>query len=180
MPIEPTGVANDRLLGSIAVDKDLRRLLDIEEIKQLKYRYCHYNDGGWPDQPVSHVGPAHELFTEDGVWDGRPVAIAVGRAQLRQLFDALADLPMVYHAVTNPLIEINGDEATAHWHLLAGGINLNDRSTMSLHCYHDEYVRTPEGWRIKLMRVIWGHEVTTPEGWKQLMPEVLEPGASPS
>jgi len=61
------------------LEANIRYLLDLEEIKKLKYRYCRYNDGGWYGQPLSHQGPSHELFTEDGIWDGSPIAKAEGR-----------------------------------------------------------------------------------------------------
>ena len=57
-------------------------MTDLEEIRMLKYRYCHYDDGGWHTQPLSHQGPLTDLFTEDGVWDGSPVVKAEGREEV--------------------------------------------------------------------------------------------------
>src|ERR1700756_4360535 len=48
------------------LEEQIRYLVDLEEIKLLKYKYCHYNDGGWPDQPKSHQGPGADLFPDDG------------------------------------------------------------------------------------------------------------------
>jgi len=40
--------------------------------------------------------------------------------------------------------------------------------------YEDEYVRTPEGWRIKLMRVIWGRGATLANGgWTEADPNLM-------
>jgi hypothetical protein len=155
------------------MEAKIQQLLDLEEIKKLKYKYCHYNDGGWPAQPVSHQGPSADLFVEDGVWDGRPVAMAEGREAIRKLFAAFAAVPMAYHAVTNPIIEIDGDTATGHWHLVGAGIGLTADSSIGIGGYEDEYVRTPEGWRIKLMRVIWGRRTIVPGGWQEAVPKVL-------
>lgn len=154
------------------LEAKIQYLLDLEEIKMLKHKYCHYNDGGWPDQPVSHQGPCADLFTEDAVWDGSPVAKAEGRENIRKLFASFAKVPMAYHSVTNPIIEIKGDHAKAHWHLVGGGVGLTNVSSLGLGGYEDEYVRTPEGWRIKHMRVIWGPRATLPEGWAQSTPKV--------
>jgi hypothetical protein len=151
----------------------VQRLLDLEEIKMLKYRYCQYNDGGWPAQPVSHQGPSADLFTEDAVWDGSPVARAEGREEIRKLFAGMAAVPMAYHAVTNPIIEIDGDFARGHWHLVGGGIGLTGDSSIGLGGYEDEYVRTPDGWRIKSMKVIWGRRTIAPNGWQQATPKVV-------
>jgi hypothetical protein len=155
----------------------LQHLMDLEEIRLLKAKYCRYNDGGWPEQPVSHQGPCADLFTEDGVWDGRPVAVrAEGREEIRKLFAAFASLPMAYHAVTQPMIEIHGDRATGHWHLIAAGLSPSGDSSLALGGYEDEYVRTPEGWRIKSMRVIWGPRTVLPVGWKNAVSHKLEAG----
>src|SRR5690606_5774548 len=86
------------------LEQKVQYLLDLEEIRSLVYRYCRYNDGGWPEQPLSHQGPSADLFTEDGVWDGSPIAKAEGREEIRKLFASFAALPMAYHAVMNPII----------------------------------------------------------------------------
>lgn len=155
-----------------SLEDKVRYLLDIEEIKQLIYRYCRHNDGGWPEQPLSHQGPAADLFAEDGVWDGSPVTVAEGREEIRKLFESFAALPMAYHAVTNPIIEIDGDHATGHWHRVGGGIGAGGDSTFGIGGYEDEYVRTSEGWRIKRMRVIWGRRTIMPNGWEVATPQV--------
>jgi SnoaL-like domain len=155
------------------LEANIQRLLDLEEIKMLKYKYCHYNDGGWSAQPVSHQGPSADLFTEDGVWDGRPVVMAEGREAIRNLFASFASLPMAYHAVTNPIIEIAGDTAKGHWHLIGGGIGLSNASSLGIGGYEDEYVRTPQGWRVRLMRVIWGRRTIVPNGWEEATPKVI-------
>jgi hypothetical protein len=154
------------------LEQKIQLLLDIEEIRKLKYLYCKYNDGGWVDQPLSHQGPAADLFVEDGVWDARPVAIAEGREEIRKLFASFAALPMAYHSVLNPIIEVNGDTATGHWHMVGGGIGLTGSSTLGLGLYEDTYVRTPDGWRVKTMRVIWGRRANIAEGWAESFPKV--------
>jgi hypothetical protein len=155
-----------------SLDEKIQYLIDLEEIKKLKYLYCKYNDGGWAGQPVSHQGPSADLFTEDAIWDGRPAAYAEGREEIRKLFATFAVLPMAYHAVTNPIIEIEGDQAKGHWHLVGGGVGLTNVSTIGFGGYEDEYVRTAQGWRIKSMRVIWGRRMMFQEGWADAVPNV--------
>lgn len=149
---------------------DVRRLLDLEEIKSLKYKYCHYNDGGWPAQPQSHQGPSADLFTEDGVWDGSPgLPIAEGREEIRKLFARFASLfPMAYHAVMNPMIRIEGDTAQAHWHIMSASEIANGRASLSISAYDDEYVRTAAGWRIRRMRLLAGRSTVLPNGWREV------------
>ena len=151
-------------------EADVRRLLDLEEIKSLKYRYCRYNDGGWPAQPQSHTGPSADLFTEDGVWDGSPgLPVARGRREIGELFARFTSLfPMAYHAVMNPIVEIEGDAARAHWHIISASQVASGRASLSIGAYDDQYLRTSEGWRIKHMRLLAGRSTALPEGWRDL------------
>lgn len=152
-------------------DPAIQYLLDLEEIKMLKYKYCRDNDGGWPAQPLSHQGPSADLFTEDAVWDGRPLAIAEGREEIRKLFDSFADLfKVAYHAVTNPIIEIKGDTATGHWHVINGGM-AHGNATLSLNGYEDEYARTADGWRFKRVKVNLGPRSPMGERWGAPVPK---------
>jgi len=149
-------------------EEKLQYLLDIKEIELLLYRYCHYNDGGWPEKPLSHQGPAWQLFTEDAVWDGGDFGVFTGREEIRKVLAGFAAVPMSYHAVMNPLIEIAGDHATGNWHKI-GGITLPDgRSLIQICGYEDEYRRTAEGWRISRMVALPGLVSTLPEQWKVL------------
>lgn len=152
-------------------DPAIQYLLDLEAIKKLKYQYCRDNDGGWPAQPVSHQGPSADLFTDDAVWDGRPLAIAEGREEIRKLFASFADLfKIAYHAVTNPIIEVNGDTATGHWHVMNGGL-AHGNAMFSLNGYEDEYVRTSAGWRFRRVRVNLGPRTHIVDKWEGAIPK---------
>lgn len=152
------------------LEQEVQRLADIEEIKTLKYRYCRFNDGGWPEQGPSHMGPCHELFAEDAIWDGGPAGYADGRQAIADLFEQLRVLKLAFHAVLNPIIEVDGDTATGHWHLIGGAETPDDESSLALGIYEEEYVRTPDGWRFKYMKVIWGRRAVIPDGWLSTLP----------
>ena len=58
----------------------ITRLEDLEAIKQLKALYCEIcDDVHNPDRIV-------EIFTEDGIWEGRGIGTARGRDEIRALF----------------------------------------------------------------------------------------------
>ena len=48
-----------------SLEKRIRVLEDIEEIKKLKHRYCALCDANYNADALA------ELFTEDAVWDGQ-------------------------------------------------------------------------------------------------------------
>lgn len=137
-----------------ALEGEVRVLRDREDIRQLKAKYCRYADGGWPEQGGTHRGPIHELFVEDGVWDASPgFAPARGREAIQKVFQDMQTIPFVMHNALTPSIEMNGDEAEATWNLISC-CEMPQGSYLFLGQYHEKYVRTPEGWRYRLMRYL--------------------------
>ena len=118
------------------------------QILDLVARYNHLMDGrdaeGWAD-----------CFTPDGVFDGGSRLQANGRAELVAFMERLIarDIPAV-HWNNNIVIEGSGDTASMTLYLLV--IDLRD-GPVATHfgVYHDELVRTPEGWRFRKRRL--GH-----------------------
>lgn len=87
-------------------------LFDIEQIKQLKHRYCAYCDEQYDPDGIA------SLFTEDGVWDGGPFGLAEGYEGIRTFFaDVSNQVSFANHYVSTPIIEIDGDNATGRWDL---------------------------------------------------------------
>lgn len=129
--------------------------IDRDEIRDLLARYTYTGDRG-------RVAELAGCFTDDGVLEF-PGNRAEGHTAIS---DALGGsggtrnpaLTFVRHHITNPLIEVSGDAATA-------------RSYFAVHCdigldhsgtYSDQLVRTTTGWRFahRLVRVDWQSPTT--------------------
>jgi hypothetical protein len=125
---------------------DVQRLKDIQDIKYVRARFGHLVDA----QDWDRWG--NEVLTEDyyfdngsGVYDGRKVAIA-------ELSKSMENGRMV-HVIHSPAIELTGpDTAHAVWGLVdyvyiaKGDEGFAFRGAGN---YHTDYIRTPDGWRIK-------------------------------
>lgn len=136
-----------------ALERRVTELQDKEDIRALKARYCAYVDGGWPEHGGTHGGPVADLFVEDGVWDASPgMPAAEGRAAIRRLFVDLRAIPFAFHNAICPHIDVRGDEAFAHWHFIGCSEMPDGASAWFLGTYKEHYVRTPDGWRYKLMK----------------------------
>lgn len=138
---------------SKTLEERVQALEDREAIIQLKARYTHINDGGW--KGPTHTDPAAiaDMFTEDGVWDGAPSAgYAKGRDAIKALFEGFRAMRFVIHYVSNPLIQVDGDTATGHWHALVTSTMPEQGALWILGYYKDEYVRTADGWKFKTLR----------------------------
>lgn len=92
------------------LDDRIRRLEDLEALRELKYRYATYCDDGYD---ADRLAP---LFTADAVWDGGVLGRFVGREAIRAFFVQCSKIvPFAIHQVTNPILEIDGDRATGRW-----------------------------------------------------------------
>jgi hypothetical protein len=130
-----------------AIERRLRRLEDLEEIRHLKARYCHFSDRGYEgagDSPAEIAA----LFADDGAWGD-----ARGREAIEQLFEGFrANLPLAVHVAANPTIEVDADRATARWWGVIATTAAGGEALWIAGVYDDELVRTAEGWRIARLR----------------------------
>ena len=159
---------------SKSIEERLRAIEDREELIKLKARYVNYNDGGWQGPTHTNPGAVADLFTEDGVWDALPNAgYAKGRADIKAVFEKFQAFKFIVHYVTNPLIEVDGDTATGHWHALVVSTMPDDSALWILGLYDERYVRTEQGWKIKSLR--FEAIVTAPYelGWGKVMQQAL-------
>lgn len=152
------------------VEDRLRLIEDREAIIRLKASYCNCNDGGWNGIPTHHdVDAVVNMFVPDGVWDGLPyIGRAEGHAQIRELFSGFRVMPFVIHNVMNPVIDIDGDTAHGDWHMIGTGTMPHDNQAYwILGKYEEDYVRTPEGWKYKLLRFVAAAITPYELGWSK-------------
>jgi hypothetical protein len=140
--------------GQSGLEQRLRRMEDVEEIKKLKARYCAACDGGWGGRASHDTEGILAPFVEDCIWDGGVFGRREGKAALRDYYDknSASAAPLAYHLLTNPIIEVDGDSATGNWHMTIMLNNPDGSSLLVGGIFDDDYVRRPEGWRIKRSR----------------------------
>jgi hypothetical protein len=148
---------------------DVRRLLAIEDIRQLKARYYRCMDTkDWEGLAA--------VFAEDAVFDlrevnslrhpltgawsppfgGEDVVYRGHSAVLKMIRDAVTRLVTVHHGHMGE-IEITGETtARAIWAMEDVIRNAPGETYLSMHGmghYHDTYVCGPQGWRIQTTRI---------------------------
>lgn len=127
----------------------LQWLYDVEQIRQLKHRYCAFCDEQYDADGIC------SLFVEDGVWDGGPFGRHEGRDAIHRFFSEVpSQISFANHYVSNGVIEVAGSEATGRWDLWQPMV----REPGSVACwliakYRDTFVRTREGWRFRSLEV---------------------------
>jgi len=126
------------------MDADVRWLLDRAQIRELTARYNRCFDDGDPDGFAA-------TFIEDGVMEVAGTFSTSGRQALAEM---VRHTPYgVVHVTVDATVEVDGDRAIQDVALLVlarPGRDAAPGTTSRLTNtgrYHDELVRTPEGWR---------------------------------
>ncbi|MEM9622106.1 MAG: nuclear transport factor 2 family protein [Pseudomonadota bacterium] len=134
----------DDLAARIAV------LEDIEQIRKLKARYCQACDD---DHNPAKLGP---LFAPDAVWEASSMGRAEGREQIQKLLGDLGASGTIRnsaHNAINPIIEVDGDQATGHWRLIMLYTGIYPDGTLHysriIGWYNETYVRLDHQWHFQ-------------------------------
>jgi uncharacterized protein (TIGR02246 family) len=126
-------------------DALLRRLLDIEEIKQLKARYFRCMD-------TKDWDAFSELFTADAVMDADGY-VREGRDEILDFLPRILDGVVTVHHGHMPEITITGPEtATGVWAMfdyLTFPDGDQPTGLRGYGHYHEEYAREQGTWRIR-------------------------------
>lgn len=144
-----------------SLEARIRRLEDLEALRQLKHRYCAYCDDGYD---ANRLAP---LFTEDAVWDGGVMGRYQGSDAIHAFFAGTSKLvPFAIHHVTNAILQVEGDRATGRWYLWEPIVFARgDQALWLAGRYDDRYRREPDGWRFEHVRVDVRMLSPYEEGW---------------
>lgn len=143
----------------------LQQAADIVEIGQLKSAYAWHFDTPDLDALV-------DLFTDDAVCDFGPYGMWKGKQEIRDGFQdnikAPTEIVRYAHNVTNPLIDVDGDEAQGRWYLLDHVITDHDRSQplRAVAIYQEKYKRVAGDWKIAFSRIdfLWSADTGRVKG----------------
>ncbi len=145
-----------------ALNARITRMEDIEAIKQLKALYCEIcDDDHNPDRIV-------EIFTEDGIWEGRGIGTAQGREEIRALFERFRDMmSFSQHMTMNPRIDVDGDTARGTWYFFGPfTFRADNQAKWQATRYHEEYARVDGAWQIKHLKIRGpGFSADYDKGW---------------
>lgn len=119
----------------------LRRLEDLEEIRQLFIDYGHLLDRG-------DFAAYAQLFAEEGELMIGPMGRAKGRQAIEEMMSKVGGSGGSLHLITSPVINLDGERATSHvmWTVINRGEDGNPVVGMVGH-HEDELVRENGRWR---------------------------------
>lgn len=136
-------------MSGATLEARIQKLEDIEAIKDLMARYARNVDKGWDNKTVE-VDKLSEIFAEDIEWE--VVGMNLRGSGLQNLMEEVAEqtaaADFTMHGFTNPILTVDGDEATGNWLLWIIGKG-GDAARQSFHNAELTYRRTVHGWRIQ-------------------------------
>lgn len=149
-------MSNDDLKATI------QELKDIQDIKQLKSRYCHHVDtANWDE--------LDKLWTEDALCDYAFFGSYKGREDIMGTFfrGLVANASSFNaHMLHNPVIEVDGDNALAKWYVTAHTtVQPLNQAVLMLGVYDDQYQRVDGIWKISSTKVEFKYFTPFEEGW---------------
>src|SRR5262245_38312144 len=93
-------------IDMVDIDARLRRLEDIEEIRQLRMKYHYYITEGCPEDTAT-------IYTDDAYVEYEGVSVARGRAEFSRAIPSLSRrLTFIKQFISNHMVAVDGDEAT--------------------------------------------------------------------
>jgi hypothetical protein len=140
------------MTDDMSIEKRLRRIEDLEEIRTLRHRYAY--GANIVDGVSGDLAAFGALFAEDGVFDVG-MGVATGPKEIEAMMGGLTtQWKSAMHYMLNPLIEIDGDRATG---TVTGLFAFHGEAPSApiwlCNIYDDTYVRTPAGWRFQSVRI---------------------------
>lgn len=138
---------------SLTLEQRVERLEAIEDIKRLKALYCLHCDRDYDPDALA------QLFTPDAVWDAGPLrGVHSGRDAIHRFFSRAAEkIPYAAHLVMNPIIDVNGDEASGVWRMIQPcSMKADDGSVFAafqVARYDETYRKSDGNWLIAHLKV---------------------------
>jgi hypothetical protein len=144
------------------LDRRLKRLEDIEAIKQLKYRYWRHLDLKQWDELARTFAPDATVCYSSGKYEFRGVD-----AIMKFLSESLGEArgSVTIHQGHHPEIELLGDDtARGTWALYNYMFNIRENRGIRIGAYYDdEYVKLGGAWKFKHI----GYRTLFHEEWKR-------------
>ena len=148
----------------------IRKIEDIEEIKQLMWSYTYFLDYGELDKAIDCF--ADDAKLEVGMRGGTEKGKAAlegsyeGKEAIKQLYSFVQsskDRFSVSHLILNPVVKVDGERAQGTFYLLEpSGF---EQAMWGHGRYDTEYIRVDGKWKISSFRFTWNFMTPYDEGW---------------
>ena len=150
----------------MSADDRLKTLEDRVRLRELKYEYCYQLDN-------ENIAEWADLFTSDATLDFGPIGRFEGREAIEDFGNEVIDeyFTFMRHFVHNPVLEIDGDEATGVWYLEGPMVTHDGTAQWSQGTETETYERVDGEWKFASIEGDFSYLVDYDEGWAHLFAE---------
>lgn len=140
----------------------LRRLEARERLKELRAKYCYcVDEQDWE--------PFFDLFVPEPTLDFGGMGVYEGQEGLERFATEFveAQIERSVHVLSNPILEIDGDEATGRWYVESPLTFVDGNGAWRQGWYRDRYRRVDGTWHIDTveMRFVYTADYDDKGGW---------------
>lgn len=133
-------------------------LEDYKAIEELKAAYGYALDAVVADP--SKIDDLLKLFTDNICLDYGPLGRFNGKPAVKTFFQTVVPSLTAwdFHVASHPILSINGNVASGVWRVIAHGVTKSPPGTevnLSYARYRDRYEKTPGGWKLRTVIVIF-------------------------
>ncbi|MFC0040048.1 nuclear transport factor 2 family protein [Actinomadura rayongensis] len=134
--------------GAMTLEDRVRRLEDLEQIREVTARYAHATNRGFAGRTIDWDA-LETVYTEDSEWHSVDMDLHVsGRKSILDVLRKVAPtVDIAMHSFTSPLIDLDGDTATGRWIMPIGSVHGGQLRSVFMDAAFT-YQRTAAGWRI--------------------------------
>jgi hypothetical protein len=131
-----------------SLEERVRRLEDLEAIRDLMSRYMFFINTGWGGRTVQ-AERLREIFTAAARWRSADMALSVTGIDniVQSVAQETATLDFSMHSLSNPILKVKGDRGSGNW-LMWVVVSKDGQGRLVCLSFDMEYLRTDEGWRI--------------------------------
>ena len=148
----------------------IKRLEDIEEIKQLMFNYTYWLDYGEQAKALDCFAKNAkiDIRMRGGVKEGEDSfeMECEGEEQIKNFYNLIVhdkDRFSASHLILNPVVTVDGDKAKGIFYLLEP--TLIARAMWGHGRYDMEFVRVGGKWKISYFGFLWNFNTPYDEGW---------------
>jgi len=140
---------------------DVQLLLDKDAIKELVYRWDYLGDDGKPIDAIDR------FCTDDVTFDAGQFGASEGKAAFKQEAETIFTEHLLFtrHMRHNPVIEVDGDEATGTWYADIPSITGGGEAIWLHGTYELGFRRVDDEWKISNYTFECTYATPYEEGW---------------
>ncbi len=151
-------------IKKLSTEEIIQKLADKDAIKELVYEWDYLTD-----ERVGSDQVIDAFCTDDVIYDAGPLGRTEGREAFKEAAREIFDKELLFtrHLRTNPIIEVNGDEAAGKWYADIPSITGDGKAVWIQGTYRLGFRRENGRWMISEYTFEFAYMTDFDKGWAE-------------